>query len=118
MIIRGGQNIYPAEIETYLAAHDKVKEVAVVGVPAPIAGERVWAFVILEERVEMTAREVLDYCRVGLEVYKIPDRVRFVKDFPRSASGKPQKFKLREAALREGQAQRARDSLRSPQGPR
>ena len=101
MIIRGGQNIYPAEIETYLAAHDKVKEVAVVGVPAPIAGERVWAFVILEEGAEMTAREVLDYCRAGLEVYKVPDRVRFVKDFPRAASGKPQKFKLREAALRE-----------------
>ena len=104
MIIRGGQNIYPAEIETYLTGHDKVKEVAVVGVPAPIAGERVWAFVILEEGAEMTARQVLDYCRGGLEVYKIPDRVRFVKDFPRSASGKPQKFKLREAALREGQA--------------
>jgi len=104
MIIRGGQNIYPAEIETYLAAHDKVKEVAVVGVPAPIAGERVWAFVILEEGAEMTARQVLDYCRVGMEVYKIPDRVRFVKDFPRAASGKPQKFKLREAALQERQA--------------
>jgi fatty-acyl-CoA synthase len=104
MIIRGGQNIYPAEIETYLAAHDKVKEVAVVGVPAPIAGERVWAFVILEEGAEMTARQVLDYCRVGMEVYKIPDRVRFVQDFPRSASGKPQKFKLREAALLERQA--------------
>jgi len=104
MIIRGGQNIYPAEIENYLVAHDKIKEAAVVGVPAPIAGERVWAFVILEEGAGMTAREVLDYCRVGMEVYKIPDRVRFVTDFPRAASGKPQKFNLREVALREGQA--------------
>jgi acyl-CoA synthetase (AMP-forming)/AMP-acid ligase II len=104
MIIPGGQNIYPAEIETYLAAHDKVKEVAVVGVPAPIAGERVWAFVILEEGAEMTAREVLDYCRLGMEIYKVPDQVRFANDFPRSASGKPQKFKLREMALRKGQA--------------
>jgi fatty-acyl-CoA synthase len=101
MIIRGRQNIYPAEIETYLAAHDKVKEAAVVGVPAPIAGERTWAFVILEEGAEMTARQVLDYCRAGLEVYKIPDKVRFVTDFPRAASGKPQKFKLREMALRQ-----------------
>lgn len=109
MITRGGQNIYPAEIETYLAAHDRVKEVAVVGVPAPIGGERAWAFVILEEGAEMTARQVLDYCREGLEAYKIPDRVRFVADFPRAASGKPQKFKLREMALRERQARERSD---------
>jgi fatty-acyl-CoA synthase len=101
MIIRGGQNIYPAEIENYLVAHDKIREAAVVGVPAPVAGERTWAFVILEEGAEMTAREVLDYCRMGMESYKIPDRVRFVPDFPRSASGKPQKFKLRDMALEE-----------------
>jgi fatty-acyl-CoA synthase len=99
MIIRGGQNIYPAEIENYLVAHDKIKEAAVVGVPAPIGGERAWAFVILEEGAEMTAREVLDYCRIGIDAYKIPDRVRFVTDFPRAASGKPQKFNLREMAL-------------------
>jgi fatty-acyl-CoA synthase len=81
--------------------HDKIREAAVVGVPAPIAGERTWAFVILEEGAEMTAREVLDYCRIGMESYKVPDRVRFVSDFPRSASGKPQKFKLRDMALEE-----------------
>lgn len=106
MIIRGGQNIYPAEIENYLVAHDKIKEAAVVGVPAPIGGERAWAFVILEEGAEMTAREVLNYCRLGMDAYKVPDRVRFVADFPRAASGKPQKFKLREMALREGQAEK------------
>jgi fatty-acyl-CoA synthase len=104
MIIRGGQNIYPAEIETYLVAHDKIKEAAVFGVPARIGGERTWAFVILEEGAEMTTREVLDYCRIGIDAYKIPDRVRFVTDFPRAASGKPQKFNLREVALRERQA--------------
>ena len=104
MIIRGGQNIYPAEIENYLVTHDKIKEAAVVGVPAPIGGERAWAFVILEEGAEMTTREVLDYCRIGIDAYKIPDRVRFVTDFPRAASGKPQKFNLREVALRERQA--------------
>jgi len=101
MIIRGGQNIYPAEIENYLVAHEKIREAAVLGVPALIGGERAWAFVILEEGAEMTAREVLDYCRMGMDAYKIPDRVRFVTDFPRAASGKPQKFKLREVALRE-----------------
>lgn len=99
MIIRGGQNIYPAEIEAYLAAHDQIREVAVVGVPAPLGGERVWAFVIVEEGVKLTSREILDYCRAGLEVYKVPGKVRFVEDFPRSASGKPQKFKLREQAM-------------------
>jgi acyl-CoA synthetase (AMP-forming)/AMP-acid ligase II len=104
MIIRGGQNIYPAEIENYLVTHGQIREAAVVGVPAPIGGERAWAFVILEEGAEMTVREVLDYCRMDLDAYKIPDRVRFVKDFPRAASGKPQKFKLHEMALREGQA--------------
>ena len=104
MIIRGGQNIYPAEIENYLVTHDKIREAAVVGVPALVGGERAWAFVILEEGAEMTAREVLNYCRMGIDAYKIPDRVRFVTDFPRAASGKPQKFKLREMALQEGQA--------------
>lgn len=101
MIIRGGQNIYPAEIEAYLASHPKIREAAVVGVPAMVGGESAWAFVILEEGVEMTAQEVRDHCRAELEVYKIPSRVRFVAEFPRSGTGKPQKFKLRELALQE-----------------
>jgi len=101
MIIRGGQNVYPAEIENYLASHSRIRETAVVGVPSAVEGESVWVFVILEEGVEMTAREVLDYCRLELELHKIPSRVRFVDEFPRSATGKPQKFKLREVALRD-----------------
>jgi fatty-acyl-CoA synthase len=100
MIIRGGQNVYPAEIENYLASHSKIREAAVVGVPSAVEGESVWAFVILEGGVEMTTREVLDYCRLELEPYKIPSRVQFVDEFPRSATGKPQKFRLREMALR------------------
>jgi len=101
VIIRGGQNIYPAEIEAYLTSHPKVREAAVVGVPSAVGGESVWAFVILEGGVEMTAQEVLDYCRVALEPYKIPGHVQFVTDFPRSETGKPQKFRLREMALHE-----------------
>ena len=100
MIIRGGQNVYPAEIENYLASHPKIRETAVVGVPSPVEGESIWAFVILEDAVEMAAREVLDYCREELEPYKIPSRVQFVDEFPRSTTGKPQKFRLRETALR------------------
>jgi fatty-acyl-CoA synthase len=101
VIIRAGVSIYPAEIERYLEAHDRIKEAAVVGVPAAIGGERTWAFVILEEGAEMTAKEVLRCCRAELEAHKIPDQVRFVADFPRAASGKPQKFILRDMALQE-----------------
>jgi fatty-acyl-CoA synthase len=101
VIIRAGVSIHPAEIEHYLEAHDKIKEAAVVGMPAPIGGERTWAFIILEEGVGMTAKEVLRYCRAELEAHKIPDQVRFVADFPRAASGKPQKFMLREMALQQ-----------------
>jgi acyl-CoA synthetase (AMP-forming)/AMP-acid ligase II len=98
MIIRGGQNIYPAEVEGYLRQHEHISEAAVVGVPGAVGGEAVWAFLIPEEGAELEAQEVLEYCRVGMEVYKIPNQIRIVEDFPRSAMGKPQKFKLREMA--------------------
>jgi fatty-acyl-CoA synthase len=101
VIIRGGQNVYPAEIEAYLTAHPKIREAAVVGVPSAIGGENVWAFVILEDGARMTGREILDYCRAELEPHNIPNRVRFVTEFPCSTTGKPQKFKLRTEALQE-----------------
>jgi len=101
MITRGGQNIYPAELEEHLVSHPGIREAAVVGVPSELGGESVWAFVILEERMEMTAPEVLEHCRAEMEAYKIPDQVRLVPDLPRSDLGKPQKFKLREVALKE-----------------
>jgi fatty-acyl-CoA synthase len=99
LIIRGGQNIYPAELESYLVAHPKIKEAAVVGVPSKVGGEAVWAYLILDDDQNLTAREALDYCRQGLEPYMVPSQVRFVEDFPRSENGKPQKFKLREMSL-------------------
>jgi acyl-CoA synthetase (AMP-forming)/AMP-acid ligase II len=103
MIIRGGQNIYPAEIEAYLRQHESIHEAAVVGVPAVVGGEAVWAFLILEEGEgkQVTTQDVLEHCRAGMEAYKIPNQVRFVADFPRTAAGKPQKYKLRPAALKE-----------------
>jgi fatty-acyl-CoA synthase/long-chain acyl-CoA synthetase len=101
VIIRGGQNIYPAEIEGYLAAHPKIREAAVVGVPATVGGENVWAFVVLEDGAAMTAQQVLSYCRQEMEPYKIPSEVRFVLCFPCAQSGKVQKFKLRARALQE-----------------
>ncbi len=101
MIIRGGQNIYPAEIEAYLTAHPKIRQAAVVGVPGTLGEESVWAFICLEERAEMTVQEVLDYCRAGLETFQIPSQVRFLPELPQGEPGKSQKFKLREIALAE-----------------
>lgn len=101
VIIRGGQNIYPAEIEAFLSAHPKIREAAVVGVPVPVAGESVWAFIRLEEGAQMSAQEVLDYCRTALEPYKIPSQVRFLGEFPRAEIGKPQKMVLRAMAIEE-----------------
>ncbi len=110
LIIRGGQNIYPAEIEGYLTSHPKIAEAAVVGVPAAVGGESVWAFVRLEEGAEMTAREVLDYCRGTLELFKIPSQVRFVSEFPRAETGKSRKYELRDLALQELQGGRRDES--------
>lgn len=101
VIIRGGQNIYPAEIEALLMGHPKVQEAAVVGVPSGVAGESVWAFVIPRPDVSLAPQEVLDYCRSHLEPYKIPAVVRVVTDFPRAEGGKPQKFRLQAQALQE-----------------
>jgi fatty-acyl-CoA synthase len=94
MIIRGGQNIYPVEIETYLASHPDIQEAAVIGVPSRVSGEEAWAFIILKPGRDLTQLQVLDFCRLALEPFKIPSQVRFVEDFPRTESGKPQKFQL------------------------
>jgi fatty-acyl-CoA synthase len=101
VIVRGGQNIYPAEIEHHLETHPLIEKAAVVGVPSPVAGESVWAFVELKHESRMSAREVLDHCRGSLELFKIPSQVRFVSEIPQGEMGKPQKFKLREQALQE-----------------
>jgi fatty-acyl-CoA synthase len=101
MIVRGGQNIYPAEIERHLETHPLIERAAVVGVPSAVGGESVWAFVQLSPGREMTAREVLDHCRGRMELFKIPGQVRFVSEIPQGEMGKAQKFRLREQAVRE-----------------
>jgi fatty-acyl-CoA synthase len=101
VIVRGGQNIYPAEIEHHLETHPLIEKAAVVGVPSVVGGESVWAFVQLKEDGRMTVQEVLDHCRGRLETYKIPSQVRFVNEIPQGEMGKLQKFKLRAAALQE-----------------
>jgi acyl-CoA synthetase (AMP-forming)/AMP-acid ligase II len=101
VIVRGGQNIYPAEIEHHLETHPLIEKAAVVGVPAAVGGESVWAFVLVKDDARLTVQEVLDHCRGHLEIYKIPSQVRFVSEIPQGEMGKSQKFKLRAAALQE-----------------
>jgi len=98
MIIRGGENVYPREIEEFLYTHPKIKEIAVVGVPHPEYGEEVAAFVQLKEGVDATEDEIRQYCLDNIARYKVPKYFFFVDEYPMTASGKIQKFKLREIA--------------------
>ncbi len=101
MIIRSGQNIFPSEIEAYLVSHPAIQEAAVVGMPSPLSGEEVWAFIILKPGVKLSVIDVLDYCRKELEPFKVPSQVRIVDDFPRTELGKPQKYRLKSGILNE-----------------
>ncbi|MDR3215872.1 MAG: AMP-binding protein [Clostridiaceae bacterium] len=99
MIIRGGENIYPKEIEELLYTHPKISDVQVVGVPSKRYGEEIMAAVILKEGEIMTEDEVKDFVRSKMSRHKTPSYVRFVPSFPTTASGKIQKYKLREEAI-------------------
>jgi len=101
MIIRGGENIYPREIEEYLYTHPKISDVQVYGIPDRKYGEQVMAAVILKKGAEMTEDEVRDFCKGKIANFKVPRYVNFVTSYPMTASGKIQKFKLREMAIKE-----------------
>ncbi len=101
MIIRGGENIYPREIEEFLYTHPKISDIQVYGVPDKKYGEQVMAAVILKKGMEMTEDEVRDFCKDKIANYKIPKYVTFVDGYPMTASGKIQKFKMREMAIKE-----------------
>ena len=96
MIIRGGENIYPREIENFIYRMPEVNMVEVVGLPDPHYGEIVAAFVIRKEGAELTDDDVKRYCASQMAKFKVPKHVFFVKDFPKTGSGKVQKYKLRE----------------------
>ncbi len=98
MIIRGGENVYPREIEEFLYTHPKIKEVQVVGVPHSEYGEEVAAFIQLKEGETATEEEIKEYCKENIARYKIPKYIFFVNEWPMTASGKIQKYKLREIA--------------------
>jgi fatty-acyl-CoA synthase len=96
VIIRGGENIYPREVEEFLYTHPKIDEAQVVGIPNARLGEIVAAWVRLRPGVEATEEEIRTFCQGQIAYYKIPEYVRFVDDFPATLSGKIQKYKIRE----------------------
>jgi fatty-acyl-CoA synthase len=96
VIIRGGENIYPREVEEFLYTHPKVGEVQVVGIPNARLGEIVVAWIRLRPTQEATEEEIKEFCKGQIAYYKVPEHVRFVDDFPATLSGKIQKYKIRE----------------------
>jgi len=100
MIIRGGENIYPKEIEEFIYTHDKVKDVQVIGVPDEQYGEEICACIILKEGETMTEQEMKQYILDHMAKHKVPRYIDFVDSFPMNAAGKIQKFKMRENAVK------------------
>ena len=101
MIIRGGENVYPREIEEFLYTHDAISDAAVYGVPDPRYGEAVTVSVILRDGASLTEDELREYCADKIAHYKVPKYVLFVDAFPMTVTGKVQKFKMRDAAVEE-----------------
>jgi fatty-acyl-CoA synthase len=101
MLIRGGENIYPREIEEFLYTHPKIEQVEVVGVPDPKFGEEIVAWVRLRAGETMTEDELRAYCKNQLAHFKIPRYVRFVEEFPMTVTGKVQKYLIRERMAEE-----------------
>lgn len=99
MIIRGGENIYPREIEEFLFQMEGIADVQVAGVPSPKYGEEIGAFIKIKEGHVMAPEDVRDFCRGRISHYKIPRYVAFVDDYPMTASGKIQKYKLRDLSV-------------------
>ena len=101
MVIRGGENVYPREVEEFLYRHPKIEDVQVIGVPDPKYGEELCAWIKLKPGLNANAEEIRAFCQGKIAHYKIPRYVRFVDGFPMTVTGKIQKFKMREATIAE-----------------
>ena len=101
MILRGGENIYPREIEEFLYTHPKVADVQVIGVPDVKYGEELCAWIRLRDGVTASDEDIRDFCRGQIATYKIPRYIRFTTEFPTTVTGKIQKFKMREISIAE-----------------
>ena len=113
MIIRGGENVYPREIEEFLYTHPDVVEVQVIGVPDARYGEQIMAWVQLRDGAATTTDDIKDFCRGTIAHYKVPHYVKFTDTFPMTITGKIQKFKMREQSIEElglGEAAAARSA--------
>ncbi len=98
IVIRGGENVYPREIEEFLYAHPAIKDVSVIGVPDAKYGEELCAWIVARDGARVTEEDVRAFCRGKIAHYKIPRYVRFVDSFPMTVTGKVQKFKMREVS--------------------
>ncbi len=101
MVIRGGENIYPREVEEFLYAHPQIADVQVIGVPDERYGEVLMAWVVVRPGATLSEDEVKDFCRGKIAHFKVPRYVKFVESFPMTVTGKVQKFRMREAAIDE-----------------
>ena len=101
MIIRGGENVYPREIEEFLYRHPLIKEVQVIGVPDPKFGEELMAWIQLNEGATLTEADVKAFCQGQIARYKVPRYVKFVESFPMTVTGKMQKFVMRQKSIDE-----------------
>ncbi len=99
MLIRGGENIYPAEIEDFLSTHPDIAQVQVFGLPDPKFGEEVAAWIILRPGAQLAADSLRDWCKGKIAHYKIPRYIHFAGDMPLTATGKPQKFVMRDRMM-------------------
>jgi fatty-acyl-CoA synthase len=97
MIIRGGENVYPREVEEFLYTHPAIQEVQVFGIPDEKYGEEICAWIQLKEGESLTAEDVKAYCQDRITHFKVPRHIRLVEEFPMTVTGKIQKFKMREA---------------------
>jgi len=107
MVIRGGENIYPREVEEFLYGHPQIADVQVVGVPDERFGEELMAWIILRPGAVLSGEDVREFCRGQIAHYKVPRYVKVVESFPMTVTGKVQKFKMREMAIEELGLERA-----------
>ena len=101
LIIRGGENIYPREVEEFLYTHPRIKDVQVFGVPDERFGEQLCAWIHVQDGETLTEEEVLEFCRGSIAHYKVPRYIRFVDGFPMTVTGKIQKFIMRQKMVEE-----------------
>ena len=99
MLIRGGENVYPREVEEYLHRHDSIQEVQIFGVPDEKYGEEICAWIVLKAGVSESEASIREFCEGQISHYKVPRHIRFVDELPMTVTGKPQKFVMRERMM-------------------